>query len=148
MLAKWRKLPIFLEAALWLTLMRIAISVAPFHRIRPLLGLDPGGDSKDLRKEQAESVGWAVRAAARRRPWLCTCLCRALAATILLRRRGISGTMHLGVGKDLEGALSFHAWLRCDDVIVTGDEGRERYISMSTFSTKTFPAEKSCPLQD
>ena len=59
----------------------------------------------------------------------------------MLRRMGIAGTLHLGVGRDMDGALSFHAWLRCSDLIVTGGEGRERYLSMSTF--KTFPREKS-----
>jgi hypothetical protein len=138
----WQKGRLFLEAAAWLTLMRIAISLAPFHRLSPLLGLAPGEDSLNPCKEGAESIGWAVRASAHRLPWHSTCLCRALAAAMMLRRIGIAGTLHLGVGKDLEGALSFHAWLRCNDVIVTGDEGRERHISMSTFRTRTFPNER------
>src|SRR5580700_357185 len=138
----WQKGRLFLEAAAWLTLMRIAILLAPFHRLRPLLGLAPGEDSLNPCKEGAESIGWAVRASAHRLPWHSPCLCRALAAAMMLRRIGIAGTLHLGVGKNLEGALSFHAWLRCNDVIVTGDEGRERHISMSTFRTRTFPNER------
>jgi hypothetical protein len=138
---KWAKLRLFLKAASWLTLMRIAISLAPFHRLRSLMGLTPGEDCSDPRKEKAESIGWAVEASARRLPWHSTCLCQALAAAIMLRRMGIAGTLHLGVGRDMDGALSFHAWLRCSDLIVTGGEGRERYLSMSTF--KTFPREKS-----
>jgi hypothetical protein len=143
MLAKWAKCWLFLEASAWLTMMRIAISLAPFHRLRPLLGLTPGESSMDPRKDEAGSIGWAVRASAHRLPWHSTCLCRALAAAIMLRRMGIAGTLHLGVGKDPEGTLSFHAWLRCDDVVVTGDEGRERHISMLTFSVRSFPNERS-----
>jgi hypothetical protein len=138
---KWAKLRLFLKAASWLTLMRIAISVAPFHRLRSFMGLTPGEDYSDPLQEKAESIGWAVRASARRLPWHSTCLCQALAAAIMLRRMGIAGTLHLGVGRDMDGALTFHAWLRCNDLIVTGGEGRERYLSMSTF--KTFPKEKS-----
>ena len=140
---KWAKLGLFLEASAWLTVMRVAIWLAPFHRLRPVLGLVHGEDCFDPNRERAESIAWAVRASAHRLPWHCTCLCQALAAAIMLRRMGIAGTLHLGVGRDLEGALSFHAWLRCDDFIVTGSEGHERYLSMSIF--KIFPREKSRP---
>jgi hypothetical protein len=144
-LTKYR---LFLEGCAWLTLMRAAIPMVPFHRLGPLLGLAPGGDAIDPHRAEAERVRWAVGAAARRLPWHCTCLCRALAAAMMLRRIGVAGTIHLGVGKDEEGALSFHAWLRCDDVIVTGDEGRDQHTSMSTFSTRNFPNEKASAGQD
>jgi hypothetical protein len=139
-LTRWAKLRLFLESALWLALARVAIGIAPFHRIGALVGLAPGEGPRGPRSPEAARVGWAVRAAVVRLPWHSTCLCQALAAAVMLRRMGISGTLHLGVGRDPAGALSFHAWLRCNDMVVTGDEGRERYISMSTF--KTFPNEK------
>jgi hypothetical protein len=64
-----------------------------------------------------------------------TYLVQALAAKIMLTRRGICSTLYLGAAKAGEG-LAAHAWLRSGSVIVTGGPGRERFTVISTFADR------------
>lgn len=56
-------------------------------------------------------------------PWESKCLVRALTARYLLHRKGIKTTLYLGVGKDDNGKMVAHAWLRCGKLFVTGGDG-------------------------
>ena len=62
----------------------------------------------------------AVERAARHCPTPAKCLSQALAASWMLRRRGITGTINLGTARDAAGRLAFHAWLTVGPHIVTG----------------------------
>ena len=130
-----------LEAASWLGLMRLAILLLPFRRLAALLRLSPGEDGlapKPVEVDLARSIGWAVRVVAGRTPWQSACLVQALAGMVMLRRRGIGGTLYLGVAKepDLPETLAAHAWLRCGAVVLTGANGYERYTVLSAFSPR------------
>jgi hypothetical protein len=48
-----------------------------------------------------------------------------MAADRWLRRYGMQPQFFVGVAKDAHGRLEAHAWLCCDDVTVTGGDGRE-----------------------
>jgi hypothetical protein len=52
-----------------------------------------------------------------------TCLNDALAADVMLCRRGYGSLLRLGVkkGRDPAGPLEAHAWVECDGAIVTGE---------------------------
>jgi Transglutaminase-like superfamily len=66
-------------------------------------------------------IGWAVAAAARLVPGR-TCLSDALAADLMLWRRGYQCRLHLGVRRrDGAGPPEAHAWVELDGAIVTGD---------------------------
>ncbi len=65
-------------------------------------------------------------------PWESKCLVRALTARYLLHRKGIVTTMYLGVGKDEDGKMVAHSWLRCGELYVTGGNG-ERYAKVAKF---------------
>lgn len=56
-------------------------------------------------------------------PWKSLCLVRALAARYLMVRKGIPTTLYLGVGKDENGKMIAHAWLRCGEMYMTGGDG-------------------------
>jgi hypothetical protein len=126
-----------LEAAALLGLARAAIPVVRFRRIAPLLGrhmaqtgarLPPGA------LEHVRRVGWSIEAAARRVPWESACLTQAVAAKLMLRRRGIASTLYLGVRVPEGRALDAHAWLRAGDTIVTGRDGMQRFSVVATFA--------------
>jgi hypothetical protein len=54
----------------------------------------------------------------------------------MLKRRHIAGTLYLGVAKDktkTEG-LAAHAWLRCSNIILTGQEGHRQFTVVAMFS--------------
>jgi len=60
------------------------------------------------------------------------CFPQALAATLMLRRRGIRSTLYLGV--DPHRDLDAHAWVRVGGLIVTGGPDEARFVVVSTFA--------------
>jgi hypothetical protein len=71
---------------------------------------------------EAYLIGRALALSARRLPFHCTCLVRALAGRAMLRRRRIAHVVHFGVAQQ-DGNFSAHAWLTAGGGTVTG--GRE-----------------------
>lgn len=142
-LARFRRRPpaqrrLLVRAGLALAVMRVAVRL-PFRTLSRVMGLRRGEtmlvvEPGDLAR--ASAVGWAVRAAASYTPWESTCLMQALAAAALLRRRGIDGTLYLGVakGSGAAEAITAHAWLRCGELVLTGESERARYTQIASFA--------------
>jgi len=66
-----------------------------------------------------------------------TCLMHALSARGMLRARGISSTLILGVNrKDSAGAakLGAHAWVKCEAIDIVGHEGSETFIPVAVYN--------------
>ncbi len=132
---------LLLEALYALALARVLAVGLPFRRLARMLG-DVGIEGPEAvppaYEEIARRVGWAVTAAARYVPWDCRCMTQAIAGWRMLARRGIFGTVYLGVAEapGHAGKLVFHAWLRCGSVFVTGGNGRLRYTVLACFSRK------------
>lgn len=59
-----------------------------------------------------------------------TCLVRALAGLLLLRRRGIAAVVRLGVVKSGD-AFSAHAWLMVDKHCLLGAEGVQAFTPLA-----------------
>jgi len=135
--ASWRRA--CLEAA-WLSAWaRVSIVVVRFSRIAEWLG-DPQEESERTplspeHKLLANEVRSAIEAAARRTPWKCECLVKAIVARLMLVRRGLSGTLYFGMRNkdDIQGEYEAHAWTRSGDLIVTGADQRKGYAVLSTF---------------
>jgi hypothetical protein len=125
------------EALVTLAIVRVIMACVPFRRIASWFGT-PGAQSPGTTTSQAtrtaESVGWAVETLGRRVPWDGRCLAQALAATNMLRRRGIEGTVAIGVCDGKSSEFEAHAWLRVGSSIVTGADGHERFKAFTTFS--------------
>jgi hypothetical protein len=126
------------EALIALLMARGAMAFLPFRRIAAWLGT-PGGESPATAAVEeistAQEIGWAVSAMARWVPWDGRCLAQALAATRMLRRRGLEGTVSFGA---CEGDTGFaaHAWLRLGPYIVTGGASHERFKVFTTFARR------------
>jgi hypothetical protein len=67
-------------------------------------------------------VAWAIPRAARFVPWRSDCLVQAQAAQNWLKEHGIQSEIQLGARKLPGGQMDAHAWLVCDDKIVTGGD--------------------------
>ncbi len=80
----------------------------------------------------AQSIRWAIHATARRLPWRPVCLPQALTAQWMLRRRGVTSTLYLGI--DPGSRYDAHAWVRAGRLIVTGGPLRPEFVVVSTFS--------------
>lgn len=125
------------EAVASLACARIAMAFLPFRRVAAWLGT-PGAQSPAVvRPEEArkaEFIGWAVSALGRRVPWDGRCLAQALAATAMLRRRGVEGTVSFGVREGESAGFEAHAWLRVGQRVITGGGVHERFKAFTTFA--------------
>ena len=141
---RYRRLPrsrkrLLREALVALALARIAMACLPFRRIAAWLGT-PGTETPPTATRGqirvAERIGWAVKALARRVPWDARCLAQALAATLMLRRRSLEGTVSFGADRGESRQLLAHAWLRFGPRLVTGGAGHDRFKILTTFARK------------
>lgn len=144
----WAERGLLLETLLLLGLMRVAILLFPFQRIARWLKMEPGepqtGQISKSQRVLAERIGWAIRAAAARTPWQSACLVQALVGMLMLQRRQLPGTLTLAVAKNgiMPEGFAAHAWLRCGDIILTGEGGHEQYKVLSTFTTPSSAENK------
>ncbi|WP_375501778.1 lasso peptide biosynthesis B2 protein [uncultured Jatrophihabitans sp.] len=128
------------ETALSLFVAWLLISAFPFRAAvrfyRLQRGTNPGTVSP-AQMLRAEHIGWAVRTVSARVPWTCTCLMQSLVGAVLLRRRGLGSTLHLGVAKaKARESLEAHSWLICGDEVLTGASQLDRYVSVGTFTAR------------
>lgn len=128
------KRALLIEALAWLLLTRLALVFVPFPRLARRLGTFVAPN--DVRATRtiafrepnqtliAEQVGWAVTRAARHAPFRALCLPQAMAARIMLKRRGVPSVLHFGAGKTFTSPelkqINAHAWLDAAGVEVTG----------------------------
>ena len=118
------------EAVLWLLMARLTLVVVPFPRLARWLGtfVAPGdprvaaavATASQEHTQLAQDVGWAVTRSARYVPFEAVCLPQAIAARVMLKRRGIGSVLHFGASMKGEAPLEAHAWLDAAKVEVTG----------------------------
>jgi Transglutaminase-like superfamily len=141
-LDKLRSLPpqerwALVEAMLSLVLARMSLLI-PFRWLARLLGrLEPGIDRSivvlsDDERYAALGVRRAVLRVAAGLPWQSSCLVRALAARIMLRRRHLPSVLQFGVGRTPR-ELSAHAWVRCGEIDVVGAETAADFAPIAAF---------------
>jgi hypothetical protein len=133
-----------LEAAVLLAVMRLLLATCAFTRVARMAGtVSDAAAVGDPRQPPATSpvaqgVARALAGAAARLPGESTCLAQALAGGLMLRRRGISSRLVLGVATD-QGALRAHAWLVAGDGVVCGGREAAAYTPIAVVGT---PAER------
>ena len=110
---------LLIEAAILLGIVQVGLRTIPLRALRRVL---TGVKRFRARSRPAGSrIAWAVNAAAPLVPPR-SCLSDALAADVMLCRRGYPSTVWFGV-KPLKGrttALDAHAWVESDGSIVAG----------------------------
>jgi len=127
------------EALATLAISRVVMACLPFRRIARWLGTageesPVAAPSDEIRI--AQEIGWAVGVLARRVPWDGRCLAQALAATSMLRRRGLEGTVSFGARKGEVAGFEAHAWVRFGSYMVTGGPEHQRFQIFTTFARK------------
>lgn len=124
---------LLLWAAWWLGVARLALLLLPFRRlVRWLARAEDDAGAAMASEPIALCISWAVTVAARHVPWRSDCFPQAIAAMIMLRRRGVSSRLHIGVTKGGRNGLHGHAWLCCGSVVVTGDGDLEHFSELYT----------------
>ena len=109
LLAAWLWLPFF-----WLGLRVLGLPrLQSFLQCRPLAA-EPASVPT---LPEIQGFGDAVNIAARYSPLRTTCLTRSLLLGWLLRRRGVTSELRIGV-RLTQGMLDAHAWVECEGVPV------------------------------
>jgi len=131
------------ESVVWLLLARLALILIPFPWLAWWLGtFVPPNDARALQARNrnsqdqalyAEDIGWAVTRAARYVPFKAVCLPQAMAARIMLKRRGVASVLHFGAGKGQDKPLDAHAWLDAAGVEVTGYPVTRNFAEIGCF---------------
>ena len=138
-----RRQGLLIEASAWLLCARAVLLFVPFPKIAPRLGAfmaptdarartvgacaDPGD------AELARQVGWAIARAAAHVPFEAVCLPQAMAARVMLQRRGVASVLHLGAAKGRDKPLDAHAWLDAAGVEVTGFPVARAFTEIACF---------------
>ncbi|MBI5680861.1 MAG: lasso peptide biosynthesis B2 protein [Methanobacterium sp.] len=127
---------ILIKSFILLWIVRIMLWILPFSYIQKISGdLTVNNDKKNTNhKISINKILYSVDITSKYVP-LCTCLTRALAAQILLKRENYNSSIKIGVCKD-NGKLESHAWLEVDNKIVLGESETE-YIPLIDLGEKT-----------
>lgn len=112
------------ETALALALGWLLVFAVPFRHSAALVGKAKGpAEAGELPPEKtlqrARAVSRRIVCWAPKMPFRTTCLVRAMAGWLLLKRRGIASTIRFGVAME-DGKLAAHAWLLLADETLLG----------------------------
>jgi hypothetical protein len=133
-----RTMFIFLEAFFYLGWARILVRI-PFSKVAPSLGIPMEETTKEhsnKTKAELRQVHDAIKIISTHTFWESKCLVRAIAALKMLERRQIESTLYLGTGRDDDGKMIAHAWLRSGPYYITGAEGMERFTVAGKFAKR------------
>jgi len=139
----WRRRALIAEAVVWLLALRLALLLVPFPRLAGVLGAfvppsDPrvaaaGAATTADAARLAREVSWAVTRGAVHAPFRAVCLPQAMAARIMLKRRGVGSVMRFGAALPPGGPLATHAWLDAAGVRVTGYPAARAFAEIGCF---------------
>jgi hypothetical protein len=124
-----------IEAALCLLAVRLALALLPFPRALRLFGIVPGENACGrIAPQRAAEISRAIARAARVVPFRAVCLQQAFAAVLMLRRRGLAATVHLGLARDGAEDLKAHAWSCSGEALVTGGAAAPGFVAVAAFT--------------
>ncbi|MGL6108241.1 lasso peptide biosynthesis B2 protein [Romboutsia sp.] len=132
----FRQKALYIEAFILTGLMRYKILKHPFSKLKEQLGNYNIESSKEASIEEynlANKIRCTVVGISRYTPWESLCLVQAMTVQKMLKKRGISTTIYLGVNRKEDKEIVAHAWIRCGEMFVTGGDGNG-YATVAKFS--------------
>ena len=123
------------ETVIHLLLARFALACLPFRRIAWLISRQsrrPELSGRERRLARV-TVNRAIFYVWKHFPMKTTCFHRALAAHLMLRRRGVSTTLHYGAATLPDRGLTGHAWLQDGLEFVVGRDAAKRYYALARY---------------
>jgi len=110
-----------IEAAFLMAFVWLGLRIVHYARLRRVLDRYAAARSTRVPPGATERIRRAIAAVARGRP-SATCLVQALAADVMLRRRGVACELCIGVRilPDTRMPLEAHAWVECDGAVAVG----------------------------
>ena len=139
LLRKFLRLPtaerrLLIETALLLEAIKLSMRLLQFRTLRRLLvRVSDAASAKPRHADQlpVERVVWAVEATSRHTPGVKTCLTQALAAQVLLARRGHPALLRIGVARREQEQFQAHAWVESEGKVVIGGSEPGRYTPLA-----------------
>lgn len=119
---------------------RFLMVYAPFKYLKKYMGVAKTESAKkvpDMYYEEARRIQRIVLLVCNYTPWQSKCLVRALLVQYFLKRKGIATTIYLGVNKDDMNQMAAHAWIRCGEMIVTGQYEKDHFVQVAKFSNES-----------
>ena len=126
--------------------VRLSLWIVPFRWLRfavRRIASPPQGAPAPTPGEADRTVQ-AIESAARSVPGA-TCLTRALAAEILLRRAGHPAAIRVGVSKTSSGELEAHAWIEAYGRVLLGDHDLDHYTRLERVADDLVDADPMSP---
>jgi hypothetical protein len=123
---------LFSEAWLLLAKARLMLVFRPFNKILPIIRNELP-NNKPVDTILLEQIKLSIARACVRSPWRTKCFEQALAARMMLKRRGIATATYFGVSKNPDDKIEAHAWLKCGEFVVTGWERMDKYSVVGVF---------------
>ncbi len=116
---------LLLKTFILLGLIRLGLWLLPFQKLQGVLdhaGHSSASDTKasTIRCSTVNKIVWAVDIGSRLMPGNVKCLARALTTQVLMRRRGYTPDLKIGVAKDQQNCLEAHAWVELQGYVVIG----------------------------
>jgi hypothetical protein len=119
------------EAGLAMIGASLAVRLVPFDRLaRMLERTAPAAHSAD--EATAHWIRRSVAAWGRRLPWRAKCFEQGLAAAWMLRRRGLSYSLHFGAA-NRDDTVVAHVWVMSGEQGVVGCENRDEFAPLARF---------------
>jgi hypothetical protein len=127
---------LLLIAIIELSLARVALLTFSMESLTATPSDTHTPTPQPLQLARATRISWAIQSAAARVPWRSDCLVQALAAKRWLTREQIPSQLNLGVRVNASNIIEAHAWLRCDNVVVTGGN-IDDYVTLVQSGTRS-----------
>lgn len=133
----FKKQLMFIEAFILSGIYRFMVVYLPFKCVKKRLGEakkeSPQKESLEA-YQMAKEIRSVVLLACKYTPWESKCLIRAMLVQHFLKRKKIATTIYLGVNKDDFNNMKAHAWIRCGEMIVTGEYEKKHFVQVAYFS--------------
>jgi len=120
------------QIVLHLCIAKLSIHVMPFAKIRSHL---KSGSDTNPGYQQAQHLSNLTNQIAYHLPWQCNCLVRAVSCGLLLKKKQIGFTFHIGTKLE-DGKLDAHAWLTLEDGSICGDAKASDYKEIFHFDSE------------
>lgn len=128
---------LLMASFVFMGIIRFVIIVMPFKYVSKFIGekmADSPYTADKRTYRRAWKIGWAVDLMSRHTPWESKCLVQAISALVLLKIFKVHYTLYLGLNKGNDNDLIAHAWLRCGELIITGDSPNNHFQVVAQFA--------------
>jgi Transglutaminase-like superfamily len=110
---------LLINSFILLALVKLGLLLLSFQTLRLLLANISQPNPK-LEQTPLSKIIWTVNASTNYMPGGAKCLARALTCQVLMKRRGYSPELRIGVAKNETGTLEAHAWVESQGKVVIG----------------------------